>query len=169
MELILVRHGIAEATGGGVRRDRDRRLTEEGVLRTRQAAQGLREISCMPSVILSSPYARAKETADVLAAVLTPPGGVEIMDALAAGDGARQVVRGVAKRPEPVVMLVGHMPDMSEIAGLLLSGRTDLGMEFKKAAACCLVCESRPVSDAAWLRWLLPPGVLRRLGGPVQS
>lgn len=164
MELVLVRHGIAEDLGGPVVRDRDRRLTEQGVQRTRQAAGGLREIGCAPEVILTSPYVRARETADVLAAVLRPPGGVEIVEALAAGAGSREVVRVAGERPELEVMLVGHMPDMAEIAGLLLAGRRNLGIEFKKAGACCLVCEPHPQPGSAWLRWLVPPAVLRKLG-----
>ena len=165
MELILVRHGIAEAPGGHLHSDADRRLTEEGLLRTRQAAEGLRAAGCVPSVILTSPYARARETANLLAAVLRPEGGVEDLDVLAAGADPVTVIDAVAGRPESRIMLVGHLPDLAVIAGVLLAGRTDLDLEFKKAAACCLVCDPRPQADAAWLRWLLPPRVLRMLAG----
>lgn len=169
MDLILVRHGMAEDLGGDVRRDADRRLTDEGRQRTRQAAAGLLTAACSPDVILSSPYVRARETADLLDQVLRSSGGVENMDKLAAGADSTAVIDAVARRTEGAVMLVGHMPDLSDIASVLLIGGTGVSIEFKKAAACCLACEPRPMPDAAWLRWMLPPRILRRLGGLAED
>jgi phosphohistidine phosphatase len=164
MDLIIVRHGIAEDLGGAVRRDADRHLTEEGLERTRQAAAGLRVAGCAPEAILTSPYARARETADVVAQALAPTGGVEIADVLAAGARPAEIIEGLSARAEDSILIVGHMPDLALLAAVLLAGAARVDIEFKKAAACCLVCEPHPLPGAAWLRWMLPPRLLRILG-----
>ena len=74
MKLYLVRHGIAD--------DRDdpkcppdpkRRLTPEGIAKTRKAARGLATLDPSPELLLSSPYLRALETARVFGPVVEEP------------------------------------------------------------------------------------------------
>src|SRR5690606_30458577 len=77
MLLVLLRHGIAQdRVEGGV--DADRRLTPRGLRRTREAVQGLRALGVAPRVVLSSPYRRARETAELAIEALGPR-GVEVV------------------------------------------------------------------------------------------
>src|SRR5258707_10153879 len=67
MDLYLVRHGIAyEPDPAKWPDDKDRPLTPEGEKKFRQAARGLRELVPSVSVVLSSPWARAWRTAEIL-------------------------------------------------------------------------------------------------------
>jgi len=164
MELIIVRHGIAQDRGApGVRRDADRALTEEGIRRTREAARGLRVLGIRPGCIATSPLVRARETADILGEVLAPDVSVETCKELAGGGDLHKLVRWTAKRDAEQVMLVGHMPDVADLCALLLSRGRDLDMVFKKAAACCVTFSGAPRAGGGRLAWLIQPRALRAL------
>jgi phosphohistidine phosphatase SixA len=59
------------------------------------------------------------------------------------------------------VALVGHEPDMGELAARLLEARGQL--EFRKGAVCAIDVHSATPAGPGTLRWFLPPRVLRRL------
>jgi len=69
MKLYIFRHGIAEDVGPDGTDD-SRRLTREGVDKTRKAAAGIARLGAKPDVILTSPKVRAAQTADLAAEVL---------------------------------------------------------------------------------------------------
>src|ERR1700745_3310838 len=107
MELYLVRHAIAEESSS-TGRDADRALTREGEAKMRRVAQGLRAIEVRLDLILTSPYRRAAETAEVLAA---PLGGVErraLGELAAAGDIGALLAALRPYRQVEAVALVGH-------------------------------------------------------------
>jgi phosphohistidine phosphatase len=112
MQLYLVRH--AEAAGGEP--DELRPLTPAGREQARSLGERLRESGVRPDAIVTSPLLRARETAALVAREL----GVEAVpdDRLAPGATADQITSAVAGRGETVV-IVGHQPDCSRIAGVL--------------------------------------------------
>jgi phosphohistidine phosphatase SixA len=61
-------------------------------------------------------------------------------------------------------MLVGHMPDMAELAGWLVSPGREVNLVFKKAAVCLVSFPGRPSAGSGELEWLLQPRLLRKLG-----
>lgn len=69
MELYLLRHGAAEdpSLPGS---DRARRLTADGIIALRRTLQRVAALGVRPAVILSSPYRRAMETANIAAEIL---------------------------------------------------------------------------------------------------
>jgi len=71
MQLYIVRHGIAiDREDPQCPPDPERFLTEEGIEKTRQVAKGVTEISSVPDLMLSSPYVRAMQTAEIFAKAL---------------------------------------------------------------------------------------------------
>jgi phosphohistidine phosphatase len=68
MLVSIFRHGIAVPRGDveGIG-DAERPLTERGVKRTRSAARGLVELGHRPDAIFTSPYVRARQTAELVA------------------------------------------------------------------------------------------------------
>ncbi len=108
-----MRHGPAEdfAASG---RDRDRALTISGRARVERVAAALRERGERPGRILTSPLARARETADIVAKIL----GLDTLvdEALAPDGDTCRLARGEVARGAGSVMLVGHEPDMSGAA-----------------------------------------------------
>ena len=64
MELYLFRHGIAEEAGPG-HPDPKRALTDEGRKKVAEVVKAVRRAGVEPSLIVSSPYVRAVETAQI--------------------------------------------------------------------------------------------------------
>ncbi len=161
MQLLLFRHGIAEDAGPGVD-DAARKLTDEGVKKTRLAARGLSKIIASPGVILASPLTRARQTARILHEVFD----VEPTECPAlAGHDLEAILREVGKQKHDVVILVGHEPTFSSLAETLLTGQPPRGViEMKKAGCIGLELDwRRNKVGGARLIWLATPGMLREM------
>jgi len=165
MNVYLVRHGIAFECGEqGCVRDADRRLSDEGKTKTREVARGLRSVIGDEGVrVVSSPLVRAVETAEILAKALKVEGAVEILAELRSDGDVEAVADWLEGQASASVMLVGHMPDMSDLAACLACPRGEMRVVFKKAAVMKLSFEGRVVRGNGCMEWLLQPGVLRRL------
>ena len=71
MRVILLRHGIAhDRADPACPADPGRALTEEGRKKTRKAVRRLVRVGVQVTRIITSPYVRAKETADIAAEIL---------------------------------------------------------------------------------------------------
>ena len=164
MDLYLVRHGHAgDPFPQDGARDARRALTAEGREKTREVAQGLRELGCMPDRMLTSPLLRAVETAKILASVLAPRLQPETLECLQPGGSFAQFMKWLDEIETGRLMAVGHLPDLAEFAQRCLTGREAFRMEFKKAAVCCLSFDGEPAAGRAQLEWLMQPAALRRL------
>lgn len=160
----LMRHGIA-ADATAEMSDADRALTADGVRKTERVAIGLQKIEVKPDLILSSPLRRAEETARLVADVLTPSSAVELYPPLAGGFSAEDVVKGLrAHRRASQILLVGHQPDLGQLASYLLTGsETLVPLPLKKAGVAAISVGSVPPRLAGSLEWLLTPGQLRAI------
>lgn len=167
MKVILVRHGIAVDVGDqGVETDEDRMLSEEGRAKTRAAANGLKRAGCAPGRILSSPLVRAHDTAGILQKCLLPEGEVETADCLRAGAPAAGVLKWLQKQPaQEALMLVGHMPDLAEVASLFLTGGVSADIVLKKAGACAFTFAQEVGPGRGTMEWLLQSRHLRLIAG----
>jgi len=165
MKLYLIRHGAAVDVGQhGVKTDAARMLSREGIEKTSAVARALNPILGGDlKRIVSSPLARAKETAEIMAATLSPGVEVELAEELASGADVREAVAWLSRQPHVPTMLVGHMPDLSDLASRLISGADAARIDFKKSAIACIVFEHGIRPGEGCLEWLLPPGVIRRL------
>ncbi len=112
MRLLLVRH--AEAAPGAP--DEGRELTPAGFERARELGMELAATGLRPDAILTSPLVRARQTADELARSLGVEAEVE--ELLAPGALTGDVRRAAAGRG-PTVLVVGHQPDLGQIAAEL--------------------------------------------------
>lgn len=166
LELYLVRHAVAAERGPDFPDDNLRPLTEEGIEKFARAVAGLRAIGVTLDLVLTSPLQRARETADLLAAGLRPKPKVVVVDALAPDHTLAQVLAAVAKaastgRGASRLALVGHEPDLGEMAAKLLGARG--AVEFRKGAVCRIDVDRAMPAGPGTLRWFLPPRVLRGL------
>lgn len=167
MDLYLVRHAVA--FGRDYERwpnDADRPLTPDGEEEFRPVARGLGGLIPGIEALLSSPYERAWRTAELLARETSwpDPGVFPALEPdvpphkVAAALGTYEGLDSLA--------LVGHRPSLHELAAYLLTGADDgLNIGLKKGGAACLRFDGPPEPGAGKLRWLLPPKVLRSLGG----
>ena len=164
IELYLVRHAIAAERGPNYPDDRERPLTSEGIARFKQAVEGLKELDCSLDLVLTSPLVRAAHTAELLVAGLDKKVRVEQLDALAPGGRLSAVLdalRTFTKRHRRIA-LVGHEPDLGELAAKLLQARGEI--QLKKGAVCCIELDGAMPNGPGVLRWLLPPKALRKIG-----
>jgi len=167
MKIYVIRHAEAHPLGQkNAFSDEKRSLTGEGRDRMRDAAKGLGVLGVELDLILSSPLARAIETAEIVAAAL----GVskkEIVqtDNLKPGALVDELFSEIKKHTGvESLALVGHEPDLSGIISRILQGQGHVLVNLKKGCACCLnVTETVPTLRGS-LVWLLTPKHLRMLG-----
>jgi phosphohistidine phosphatase len=162
MVLYLLRHAIAVERGTpGYARDSDRPLTPEGERKMAEAAIGMKAMGLDVDRIISSPYLRARRTAELVADVLG--GTVEFSDALASDGDTRELVRllQTTSGKESAILLVGHEPYLSGFISELLSGSNTVATTLKKGGLCKLHIEELSSGGCASLEWLLTPHQLR--------
>jgi phosphohistidine phosphatase len=112
-----------------------------------------------PSLILSSPYRRAVETAAVAAEVLAYKGEIVRTSALVPEASPYDVWEEIRNRKnERAVLLSSHEPLMSSLAAFLLDS-PPLRVEMKKAALVRIDCDRFGPKPAGVLKWMLTPGV----------
>ena len=158
MEIYLLRHGIAEDGAPG-QPDSGRALTTEGKEKLRRVLKRARSADAAPSVILSSPYRRAVETASVAADLLEYEGKIVQTRALipdASPHEAWEEIR--ARQNETAILLASHEPLTSALAAFLM-GCPALQVEMKKGALIRIDCDKFGHEPRAVLKWMLTPGV----------
>jgi phosphohistidine phosphatase len=147
----------------GIERDEDRTLSPQGRKKTDKAVRGLAAIGCCPDRIFTSPLPRARETAERMAAVLDPSPPVEDTARLRPGADPESVLELLDAHPQADVMVVGHNPDLTELAAATLDPCRRVQIMLKKAGACSIEFSGRASVGAGSLAWLLQPSQLRGL------
>jgi phosphohistidine phosphatase len=169
MIIYLLRHGIAEdRDAASVGSDAERQLTAKGVRRMEREATGLHLLGIEPGHIFTSPLIRAEQTARIVADEFDGEIDVTITDALAPGHGFgaplddQSPVVPLLRQPElESAMFVGHEPDFSQLASLLVTGTVSLNLELKKGGLCAIDVHDPMRSHQNRLLWLLTPKQLR--------
>ena len=158
MEIYLLRHGIAEVGRQG-RPDSERALTDEGREKLRRVLKRARAAGAAPSVILSSPYRRAVETAEVAAEVLGYGGKIVRVRSLEPESSPYDAWEEIRSREkEPAILLASHEPLMSTMVAFLL-GSPAMAVDMKKAALVRLDCDRFGPEPRSTLKWMLTPAV----------
>ncbi len=163
MELILFRHGIAEDREDFAKTNQDdhlRPLTFKG--RKRVQKMGMKLADWIPEVelIVSSPYTRARQTAEVLSQIYFETPVIEAPELVPQSPcGAFLKWLKVHGREHSRLIVVGHDPQLSAFASYLLAGKTEGFIDLKKGGVLCLELESfeHAQAGAAQLLWLLSP------------
>lgn len=165
MNLYIVRHAIAvDREDFEGKDDSQRPLTNRGRRKMKKIARGLRQLGVKFDMILSSPYVRARETAEILAAEykmkeepvlsekLVPPGDFDqLIDEINAASHGGSLA------------IVGHEPMLSEFVSFLALGGPGLAVTMKKGGVCCLSADNFGKGQRATVEWLLTPGILVKL------
>jgi phosphohistidine phosphatase len=164
MDVYLVRHAIAhERNPARWPDDALRPLTAAGRHKFRKAGRGLRTLLPKSARVLTSPFVRARETADILARAAKLPKPVEASE-LAAGAATAKTFQLLRAHERKAVVLIGHEPNLSAWLSSALAGdRARLGIEFKKGGAACVRFEQTIAPGKGTLIWMLPPRALRAM------
>jgi len=166
MNLYIIRHAIAVDEGSSeYEEDNQRPLTDKGKKKMRQIAKGLRALGVKFDMILSSPYVRATETAEILAEVFKMNKKVKISENLIPmGDPDLLIAELNEAYTVDSIALVGHEPELSHLIGLLVSENASMDLTLKKGGVCSLSTDDLHHTRKATLEWLLTPGILVDLG-----
>jgi phosphohistidine phosphatase len=163
LELNLIRHGVAAERGEEYPDDSKRPLTNAGISRLRKEAKALDALEIGFDHIITSPLVRTRQTADTFAEHLKSKPSVSTSDALAPAGTPAGVIQDLGKHlRKGRIALVGHEPNLGELAARLIGARTPL--EFKKGGICRIDFEVPPPKGLGHLRWFITPKMLREIG-----
>ncbi len=163
MILYIVRHGIAvDRLDPKSPPEPERPLTAQGVQKTRAAALGMRALGVKPDVIITSPYVRSAQTAEILAEALGfPVEKIRVSETLKPAENPSGILNEIARLRAKEVMCCGHAPHVDHLISHLAGARGTFTM-LKKAGAACF---EQAGGHGHWeLRWILAPKMLRELG-----
>lgn len=164
MDLFVLRHAIAvDLEHGG--RDAERVLTSEGRERLRRSTKSWDGLGVVVDAILTSPYARARQTAEIAAEALGIPDRVESVAALCAGASPVAMIEAIAERShdDHRVLVVGHEPDLGRMISVLVCGHDDAGFRMKKAGLTKLAINGFQPGRCAVLEWHIWPRHMLRM------
>ena len=152
MRVTLIRHGEA---GDDAPRDELRSLTLRGRSSVARVGRSLRRRGGDFTLIVSSPYVRALQTAEIIAANVGYAGRLLVNEALVPEGRISRVVSWLTTiAGEDSVALVAHEPILSALAGALLG--VDRFPSLRKGEALRLRLPEGP-GQRGELRWRIDP------------
>ena len=168
MNLYILRHGIAVERGTpGFKTDAARPLTPKGRRQLVQIAGAMKNLDLRLDLILSSPFERARQTAEVIARGLKLKKRLAFSDELAPDGNPKALIRELneLKPASENVLVVGHEPYLSRLIGRLISGDENVDIDFEKGGLCKLEVESLRYGPCATLVCLLAPRHMALMAG----
>lgn len=136
MELLIIRHGIAENAGTVPGGDSARPLTEYGGQQFRNVSRWISQHQSSPDLILHSPLVRATQTARILKDV------VELNDEfccshnwLGFGLNLETLISFIRASQCERIAIVAHMPDVARCTSDLIGGGS---LIFKPGNVACI-------------------------------
>jgi phosphohistidine phosphatase len=164
-ELYIVRHGIAmDRSAATVLDDAKRPLTPEGKAKMRDIAAGLVRAGLEVDWIVTSSLVRAAETARIVGEALNSNPPIDNCEALRPGGDPEALIAFLARRPNRRrVLVVGHEPDLGQLAARLIGAGRNANMPLKKGGCCLITFSEFPPKAPGQLAWWLPPRVMRKL------
>jgi len=152
MALFLVQHG----TSVPKEVDPECPLTDEGRDTVERIARDAAGHKVEVDLIQHSGKTRARQTADIMACYLKPPGGVHEASGLGPLDDVALAAKGLSGAEN--VMLVGHLPFMERLVSYLITGSTDrIVVKFQNGGIVRL--DRAPETGVWFLKWTLMPEI----------
>jgi phosphohistidine phosphatase len=156
MQLYILRHGIAEDEKPGSK-DSDRALTAEGKKKLREVMRVAQRAGVAPKLMVSSPYVRAVQTAEIAMDALGYKDTLLQTKVLVPSSDPKSVWEEVRVHSDvPELMLVGHEPLLSALTAYLL-GAPSLYVDLKKGAIVRIDISTFGAEPHGVLKWLLVP------------
>jgi len=154
MRLYIFRHGIAEDAAPG-QDDATRRLTPKGIEKLNRTLDAARKAGVRPELILTSPYVRARQTADAAKQALDFPGEIIESEALVPYENSVDLWQEILRHQEAAdLMIVGHNPLLSDFT-CFLTGASSYGIVLKKGAIAMVEVPHLAPRPQGALIWLL--------------
>lgn len=153
MRVYLIQHGKAKSK----EEDPARGLTVEGREETGQMAEALGKVNPEVYVVWQSGKLRARQTAEILAEGLGIPQRIMEHSNLSPMDDVK-IVAGELKGLGHNIAISGHLPFLSRLAGLLLTGSEAAEpIRFRNSGVVCIERNE----DGWQLQWAVTPDFFR--------
>jgi phosphohistidine phosphatase len=161
MELYLIRHADVAPLAPPLGSDEERPLTTAGLEQCKALAAALGRLGVKLEKLYTSPLVRARQTADELVKHWTGPAPeLVVADALDPETKPKKRKHFLLSLDGNSVGLVGHEPDLGEIAGYLI-GSKKAQVHLSKAGVARVEFSESPCKGGGVLNWLLPPECYR--------
>ena len=165
MDLFILRHGIAVEPGTVGYDDASRPLTSEGKEKLKLITAGMMKLELSFDLILSSPYTRAHQTAEIVADRLKLSDKMDFSSSLVPNGNPSDLIQTIKKRGTlKSILLVGHEPFLSELISLLAFGEAHSAVVMKKAGLAKLRVTTLKPGRCALLVWLMTPKQMMLIG-----
>lgn len=152
MNLYFLRHGLAGQHGDPKYKDDSLRpLTALGREKMHRAALGMQTLGLKFDAILSSPYLRARQTAQIVARTCKFKNKqIHLTQNLCSPPNIKKMLSEIHDcfPKSQNVLLVGHEPYLTQTISMLLKCDKALAIDFKKGGLCCLTL-GQPQGPAA--------------------
>jgi phosphohistidine phosphatase len=160
MMLYLLRHASAEDSAST---DAARRLTPDGEAEAKIAGQALARLKIEPARVLTSPLVRAQQTAEIAAKAMKFTDAIETVEELRNDATTAELRRALGTvGPDDALLLVGHMPSLSEhLAAWIGAGNPD-ALPLDKGGIACVQFDQLEAGKGQ-LRWLARQKQLKRI------
>ena len=164
MELYFLRHAMAAEPGTvDITHDSERPLTSEGIEKMKEEARGMQCMGLTFDQVVSSPYMRAAETAEIVTKGLKFKGKIKFTDLLIPNAEFKTFFKLLKEfQVDDKVLLVGHLPSLEEFTSRLISGQSTAAMDYKQGSLCRIDMPPTIVPGVTGqLKWFLAPKQLR--------
>lgn len=157
MDLYLIRHAEAVSREDENYEDADRPLTENGRGQARALAKALVARGIQFDAVIASPLVRARQTAEeMLQNMHGPLAELEFCNHLKPGGKFRKLTRFLMGLAGESVALIGHEPDLSQLAGRLI-GAKNAQLDLAKGGMAVVKCDGMPGKGRGYLNLILTP------------
>jgi phosphohistidine phosphatase len=160
MDVYLIRHAEAvERNPESGMADEDRPLTETGRGQAQHIARNLPGRGAKIERLFVSPTVRTRQTAEPLVAAWGLSGDAVVDCPELAPEGKiRKLVKQLMKQPAGAIGLVGHRPDLNELAAWLIGNKNVRIALDKGGVALIRVDDEELAKGSGELIWLVPDG-----------
>jgi len=163
MNLYLLRHGEAVPPDGTIT-DAARTLSNRGRTDIENAGRILSRLKPGIVRVVTSPFVRAVETAEIVSSIIPWHPAVSRSENLVPGFRVKDLLDELAVLKEENLVAVGHQPDLTALISHLLSGPL-LDLEMQPGSLAALEFSLKREGATGRLRWLLTPTLTRSLNG----
>ncbi len=166
MHIYILRHGIAEEHDAALYpNDSLRPLTDKGREKLVISCRGLAHLDLTWNKVMTSPYARALETAEIVSRFFKIHNRVHITKNMIPGVSTKVLTAEINKEgAEASVMIVGHEPSLSQHLSFWISGHGEGHFHLKKGGFACVSFDGLAKVGSGKLEYFLSPMLMARLG-----
>lgn len=159
--IFVLRHGVAEDYSL-VGDDFNRKLTDDGIKKTKRLSQFFNGLKEDLDIVLTSPYVRAKETAELFIENIAPKPKLEVADFMSVGASSREIAQGLLPYNNyKKVVVVGHEPDLGLFIGDVIDAD---GIRVKKGAL-AKINLFNSIELSGELEWMITSKVIKAIKG----